>query len=162
MFCSLLQVLIFNLQRLFKISLTHFQDENQCFTSLSVIESIGLKMGVQDWSVMAISTQQKWKQTVAFVPSSLPGIRSSSMCSLWRRQDLNPISNPRCPQLVGNFKSQRGSFFFLWRNMLNTCFLELVIKTGHAVINSFKNVTGSNPHQGREKQTAFHFSGLLD
>lgn len=45
--------------------------------------------------------------------------------------------------------------------MLNTCFLELLIKICHAVINSFKNVTGSNPHQGKRETDSFPFQWII-
>lgn len=44
--------------------------------------------------------------------------------------------------------------------MLNTCFLELLIKICHAVINSFKNVTGSNPCQGKRETDSFPFQWI--
>lgn len=44
--------------------------------------------------------------------------------------------------------------------MLNTCFLELLIKICHAVINSFKNVTGSNPYQGKRETDSFPFQWI--
>lgn len=45
--------------------------------------------------------------------------------------------------------------------MLNTCFLELLIKICHAVINSFKNVAGSNPHQGKRGADSFPFQWII-
>lgn len=45
--------------------------------------------------------------------------------------------------------------------MLNTCFLELLIKICHAVINSFKNVAGSNPQQGKRGADSFPFQWII-
>lgn len=45
--------------------------------------------------------------------------------------------------------------------MLNACFLELLIKICHAVINFFKNVTGSNPHQGEKEADSFLFQKII-
>lgn len=45
--------------------------------------------------------------------------------------------------------------------MLNTCFLELLIKMCHAVINSFKNVTGCNPHQGKRETASFPLQWII-
>lgn len=45
--------------------------------------------------------------------------------------------------------------------MLNTCFLELLIKICHAVINSFKTATGSNPHQGQRGAGSFAFQWII-
>lgn len=45
--------------------------------------------------------------------------------------------------------------------MLNTCFLELLIKMCRAVINSFKNVTGSNPRQGKREAASFPLQWII-
>lgn len=96
-------------------------------------------------SIVMISAHHKLQQ---FLPNSWFWIKSQNIHSAEETKP-NPISEPSCSKLLWNFKSWRISVFLLWRNVLSACFLELLIKICHAVINSFKNVTGSNPHQGR-------------
>lgn len=115
-----------------------------------------LKMGIGQ-SMMMISAHCKLQQ---FLPNSWFWIKSQNIHSAEETKP-NPISEPSCSKLLWNFKSLRISVFLLWRNVLNTCFLELLIKICHAVINSFKNVTGSDAHQGQRGAGSFAFQWIF-
>lgn len=98
---------------------------------------------------MMISAHHKLQQ---FLPNSWFLIKSQILFG--EETKPNPISEPSCSKLLWNFKSLRISVFLLWRSVLNTCFLELLIKICHAVMNSCGNVTGSSAHQGQRGQAA--------
>lgn len=124
----------------------------------NVFSAGGVQMG-RGHSTMMIPAHHKLQQ---FLPNSWFWIKSQNIHSAEETKP-NPISEPSCSKLLWNFKSWRISVFLLWRNVLSTCFLELLIKICHAVINSFKNVTFnvcSNPHQGRGS-SSFALQGIF-